>query len=225
MLQCANAGGRTRGANEKCFVFVHQHGGYDVTLKPHKIYLAISSVCPFDEKEDKVIGNHTCYAWCFGCSFPSPPCSFCLGLKWSMTSSCRNSSYNIFGCILYRKRRKTPKLCRWTPTKDSCCEHLVLFAKITFTIRLKTRDMQFSAPLASNLLWIWRISLWTLPLTFLAPSIKSTIKKVWISEFASRFLAAVLCRGGICELQISKFWGCAFPQTVLHARAHGLSHH
>ena len=29
MLQCAIAGGRTKGANEKSFVFVHQHGGYD----------------------------------------------------------------------------------------------------------------------------------------------------------------------------------------------------
>ena len=25
------SGGRTKGANEKSFVFVHQHGGYDVT--------------------------------------------------------------------------------------------------------------------------------------------------------------------------------------------------
>ena len=32
MLQCTIAGGRTKGANEKCFVFVHQYGGYnDVT--------------------------------------------------------------------------------------------------------------------------------------------------------------------------------------------------
>ena len=31
MLQCTIAGGRTKGANEKSFVFVHQHGGYDVT--------------------------------------------------------------------------------------------------------------------------------------------------------------------------------------------------
>ena len=33
MLQCTIAGGRTKGANEKSFVFVHQHGGHDVTLK------------------------------------------------------------------------------------------------------------------------------------------------------------------------------------------------
>jgi len=31
MLQCTIAGGRTKGANEKSVVFVHQHGGYDVT--------------------------------------------------------------------------------------------------------------------------------------------------------------------------------------------------
>ena len=34
MLQCTIAGGRTKGANKKSFVFVHQHGGYDVTWKP-----------------------------------------------------------------------------------------------------------------------------------------------------------------------------------------------
>ena len=33
MLQCTISGGRTKGANEKSFVFVHQHGGHDVTLK------------------------------------------------------------------------------------------------------------------------------------------------------------------------------------------------
>ena len=32
MLQCTIAGGRTKGANdERSFVFVHQHGGNDVT--------------------------------------------------------------------------------------------------------------------------------------------------------------------------------------------------
>ena len=31
MLQCTIAGGRTKGANKKSFVFVRQHGGYDVT--------------------------------------------------------------------------------------------------------------------------------------------------------------------------------------------------
>ena len=30
MLQCTIAGGRTKEANEKSFVFVQQHGGYDV---------------------------------------------------------------------------------------------------------------------------------------------------------------------------------------------------
>ena len=30
MPQCAIAGGRTKGANKKSFVFVHQHGGNDV---------------------------------------------------------------------------------------------------------------------------------------------------------------------------------------------------
>ena len=30
MLICTIAGGRTKGANEYSFVFVHQHGGYDV---------------------------------------------------------------------------------------------------------------------------------------------------------------------------------------------------
>ena len=36
MLQCTIAGGRTEGANKKSFVFVHQHGGCDVTGKPPK---------------------------------------------------------------------------------------------------------------------------------------------------------------------------------------------
>ena len=31
MLQCTIVGGRTKGANKESFVFVHQHGGYDVT--------------------------------------------------------------------------------------------------------------------------------------------------------------------------------------------------
>ena len=31
MLQGTTAGGRTRGANEKSFAFVYQHGSYDVT--------------------------------------------------------------------------------------------------------------------------------------------------------------------------------------------------
>ena len=31
MLQCAIAAGRTKAANQKSFVFVHQHGSYDVT--------------------------------------------------------------------------------------------------------------------------------------------------------------------------------------------------
>ena len=31
MLQRTIAGGLTKGANKKSFVFVHQHGGYDVT--------------------------------------------------------------------------------------------------------------------------------------------------------------------------------------------------
>ena len=30
MLQCTIGGGQTKGANEYSFVFVHQHGGYDV---------------------------------------------------------------------------------------------------------------------------------------------------------------------------------------------------
>ena len=34
MLQCTIAGGRTKEANEKSFVFVHQHGSYDVAWKP-----------------------------------------------------------------------------------------------------------------------------------------------------------------------------------------------
>ena len=29
-----NCWGKTKGANQKSFVFVHQHGGYDVTWKP-----------------------------------------------------------------------------------------------------------------------------------------------------------------------------------------------
>jgi len=33
MPQCAIAGGRTKGANKKSFVFVHQHGGNDVRWK------------------------------------------------------------------------------------------------------------------------------------------------------------------------------------------------
>ena len=31
MLQCTIAGGRTKGTNERSFVFVHQHGGDDGT--------------------------------------------------------------------------------------------------------------------------------------------------------------------------------------------------
>ena len=31
MLKCTIAGGRTKGANERSFVFVHQYGGDDVT--------------------------------------------------------------------------------------------------------------------------------------------------------------------------------------------------
>ena len=31
MLQCTIAGGRTKGADERSFVFVHQQGGDDVT--------------------------------------------------------------------------------------------------------------------------------------------------------------------------------------------------
>ena len=34
MLLCTIASGQKKGANEKSFVFVHQHGGYDVTKKP-----------------------------------------------------------------------------------------------------------------------------------------------------------------------------------------------
>ena len=34
MLQCTIADGRTKGANKKSFVFVHQHRSYDVTWKP-----------------------------------------------------------------------------------------------------------------------------------------------------------------------------------------------
>ena len=34
MLQCTIAGGRTKGANERSFVFVHQHGDDDVTCEP-----------------------------------------------------------------------------------------------------------------------------------------------------------------------------------------------
>ena len=34
MVKCTNAGGRTKGANERSIVFVHQHGGDDVTWKP-----------------------------------------------------------------------------------------------------------------------------------------------------------------------------------------------
>ena len=42
MLQCTIAGGRTKGAKEKSFVFVHQHGGYDVTWKLPIEYLTRS---------------------------------------------------------------------------------------------------------------------------------------------------------------------------------------
>ena len=31
MVKHTNAGGRTKGANERSIVFVHQHGGDDVT--------------------------------------------------------------------------------------------------------------------------------------------------------------------------------------------------
>ena len=31
MVKRTNAGGRTKGANERSIVFVHQHGGDDVT--------------------------------------------------------------------------------------------------------------------------------------------------------------------------------------------------
>ena len=42
MLQCTIAGGRTKGANQKSFVFVHQHGCYDVTWKPPILIMAKS---------------------------------------------------------------------------------------------------------------------------------------------------------------------------------------
>ena len=31
MVKCTNAGGRTKGANEKAIVLVHQHGRDDIT--------------------------------------------------------------------------------------------------------------------------------------------------------------------------------------------------
>ena len=34
MLQCTNARGRTKGATERFIVFVHQHHGDNVTIKP-----------------------------------------------------------------------------------------------------------------------------------------------------------------------------------------------
>ena len=34
MVKRTNAGGRTKGADERSIVFVHQHGGDDVTCKP-----------------------------------------------------------------------------------------------------------------------------------------------------------------------------------------------
>ena len=34
MMQCTIDGGRIKGANERSFLFVHQHGGDDVTSKP-----------------------------------------------------------------------------------------------------------------------------------------------------------------------------------------------
>ena len=33
MMKGKNAGGRTKEANEICIVYVHQHGGNDVTCK------------------------------------------------------------------------------------------------------------------------------------------------------------------------------------------------
>ena len=37
--KCTTSGGRTKEANERSFVFVHQHGGDDVTSKPPKGHL------------------------------------------------------------------------------------------------------------------------------------------------------------------------------------------
>ena len=36
MLQCTIAGGRTKRANERPFVFIHQHGSDDVVLSRKK---------------------------------------------------------------------------------------------------------------------------------------------------------------------------------------------
>ena len=47
MLQYTIAGGRTKGANDRSFVFVHQHGGDDVTYK-----LKVSIEC-FHSRDQK----------------------------------------------------------------------------------------------------------------------------------------------------------------------------
>ena len=57
MLQCTIAGKRTKGSDEKSFVFVHQHGGYDVTWKPPigKYFHSLSLPLTFSSAECKYI--------------------------------------------------------------------------------------------------------------------------------------------------------------------------
>ena len=37
MVKGTNTGGRTKEANEISIVYVHKHGGHDVTCKPHNM--------------------------------------------------------------------------------------------------------------------------------------------------------------------------------------------
>lgn len=39
MLQYTVADGWTKGANEKSYGFIHQHGGYDVMWKPPLVFM------------------------------------------------------------------------------------------------------------------------------------------------------------------------------------------
>ena len=63
MLQCTIASGRTKAANEQSIVFVHQHGGYDVTFKDvraHSVptYTFRKVMIYFCQKSEKKKGGH-----------------------------------------------------------------------------------------------------------------------------------------------------------------------
>ena len=61
MLQCTIAGGRTNEANEKSFVLVHQHGGYDV-LDLFSLYVLFSHFRPRDATRGNSFFQMSSYA-------------------------------------------------------------------------------------------------------------------------------------------------------------------